>query len=59
MSSNFVDKPGFHGDGDSSIELHHGLPSKWTSKQTIWSVSMVVIFIVVAVGLIMWALETA
>lgn len=42
-SSNFKDIPGYPGDGDNSIELHHGDPVRWSKKATIWSISMIAV----------------
>lgn len=48
MGDKYKDIPGFPGDGDSDIELHHADPIYWTTKMTVWSIAMVVVFVLLA-----------
>lgn len=48
-------RPGFPGDGDSDIELHHDDPDHWTKKDAVWSTTMIVIAILLAAGAILLA----
>ena len=50
MSKTFTDMPGYPGDGDNGIVLHHGEPVKWTRNATVWSISMIVIAAIAAVA---------
>ena len=55
--SKFTDHPGFPGDGDNSIELHHSAPEYWTKKMTFWAVLMIVAFAVAAVVVSIWLMN--
>lgn len=44
---------GYPGDGDSSVELEHADPSKWTSRQT-W-ISLVIVMSAIVVSFVLVA----
>lgn len=50
MINDFKNIPGYHGDGDSSIELHHDEPVRWTKRSTVWAVATIVVCTVLAIA---------
>ncbi len=44
----YRDIPGFHGDTEEEVDLHHATPVRWTTKMTVWSVMMVMFVFILA-----------
>ncbi len=57
MKTKYRDIPGFPGDTDEDVELHHAAPIHWTKKMTIWSIGMVVVFFMAAGAIVFVAAD--
>lgn len=44
---------GFHGDGDSDIELSHSHPIYWTAKHTLISLITLAVFLLISYILVL------